>query len=221
MKEKFTRRKLPHWDQPGATYFITTCLEGSIPAQGLLDIQRFREGLEHKPMPEGLAPGQWKVNKWKQAFACVDKWLDRSPAVRHLQGERLAIEVVNALKHFNTVRYELIAWVVMPSHVHWVFRPLAEWTARLGADVDVRSPRQRIQHSINRYTARECNRLLRRTGGFWQRESYDHCVRDEDELDRIVTYIHSNPVKAGLVDRSEDFPFSSAREYAKLEGRID
>jgi len=38
MKEMFRRRRLPHWDVPGATYFITSCLEGSIPAQGLLDL---------------------------------------------------------------------------------------------------------------------------------------------------------------------------------------
>jgi hypothetical protein len=38
MEEKFRRRRLPHWDLSGATYFITACLAGSIPAQGLLDI---------------------------------------------------------------------------------------------------------------------------------------------------------------------------------------
>jgi putative transposase len=60
-------------------------------------------------------------------------------------------------------------------------------------------------------TAREANRFLGRTGeSFWQRESYDHWVRDSGELERIVAYIEDNPVKAGLVVRAEDYRWSSA-----------
>ena len=53
-------------------------------------------------------------------------------------------------------------------------------------------------HSLKSYTANEANKLLRRTGQFWQHESYDHWVRDEDEMERIVAYINANAVKAGL-----------------------
>ncbi len=57
-------------------------------------------------------------------------------------------------------------------------------------------------------TARECNKLLKRTGAFWQHESYDHVVRNEDELRRIVEYVLNNPVKAGLVEVEEDWMWS-------------
>ena len=60
-------------------------------------------------------------------------------------------------------------------------------------------------------TARQANLVLSRTGErFWQAESYDHWVRDEGEWDRIAAYIENNPVKAGLVERAEDYRWSSA-----------
>jgi hypothetical protein len=53
--------------------------------------------------------------------------------------------------------------------------------------------------------------LLGRTGEpFWQEESFDHWVRGDEEFNRIAHYIEQNPVKAGLVKRSEDWPWSSA-----------
>lgn len=68
-----------------------------------------------------------------------------------------------------------------------------------------------ITKSIKGYTARECNRVLARTGeNFWQDESFDHAVRNPEEFWRIKTYIERNPVKAGLVARPEDWAWSSA-----------
>ncbi len=113
--------------------------------------------------------------------------------------------------HFAGQRYDLIAWVTGAESLSlgvstsrgigrqfggFYRRPVAERT-----DSTQRQPP---------FSAKECNRIRNATGPFWQRESYDHCVRDGDELERIVDYIHANPVKAGLVQRAEDFPFSSA-----------
>ena len=72
------------------------------------------------------------------------------------------------------------------------------------------TPRERIVHSVNLFTSTACNRLLNRRGRFWQAESYDHWIRDPDELDRVISYIELNPVKAGLADSPEAWPFSSA-----------
>jgi type I restriction enzyme R subunit len=156
----------------------------------------------------------------------VDSWLDDQPAVRHLEDPRLARVVVDALYFFAGQRYHLLAFVVMPSHLHWVFQPLAEWVKGLDEEVEAetssatrskeaivrRSPRERIQHSVNLHTATECNRLRGVRGPFWQRESYDHWVRDADELARIIEYLETNPAKAGMVEAPEDWPFSSAHD---------
>ena len=201
-------RNLPHWDVPGAAYFVTTCLEGSIPAQGLLDIARDRGRLEEQNRPTDISQANWTTRLRKLSFARTDEWLDHRPAVRHLADPKLAKIVVDALHFFVGQRYDLLSYVVMPSHFHWVFRPRMDWIETL--ESSERSPRQRILHAINRHTALECNRLLGTTGQFWQHEPYDHWVRDSDELERIVLYVESNPVEAQLVDSAEKWPFSSA-----------
>ena len=59
--------------------------------------------------------------------------------------------------------------------------------------------------SVKGISAREANKILNRKGSFWQSESYDHIVRNEEELERIIKYVIYNPVKAGLVDKWEDW----------------
>ncbi len=100
-----------------------------------------------------------------------------------------------------TLAQDRCAFVVMPNHVHLLMTPL----------VDVSGTMQ----SLKRFTARECNRVLGLTGHtFWQSESYDRLVRDGTEFQRIVRYIETNPVKAGLVATPEEFSWSSARPIA-------
>jgi type I restriction enzyme R subunit len=230
--EIFRRRRLPHWDMPGAVYFITACLRDSIPAQGLIDIELLRRKLLARPAPPDLTPDEWKARQWKLTFAQADEWLDARPACHHLKDPKLAGCVANALAYFEGERYEVYAYVIMPSHFHWIFRPLDQWVASLspcGAGLQpalpsdqqvanllhekakLRTPRERIMHSIKRHSARECNKLLGKQGPFWQDESYDHCVFDLEELGRIIVYIEQNPVRAGLIKVSHDWPFSSAR----------
>ena len=73
-------------------------------------------------------------------------------------------------------------------------------------------------HNLKSYTAHRANEILGRSGAFWQRESYDHWVRDDDELERIVNYIRGNPVKAGLVDRPESWKYSSCYDRHQRDG---
>jgi putative transposase len=212
--EVIRRRDLPHWDVPGAAYFITTCLEGSIPAQGLLDLEAYRAELRLRQGPTGKSEREWVVEQWKLTFARTERWLDREPAARHLGDERLAHIVVEGLYHFAGQRYDLLAFVVMPSHYHWVFQPREQWLAQ--RKESRRTPREEIIHSANRFTARECNRVLGRQGPFWQHEPYDHWIRGADELERIVLYVEGNPVKAGLVRNAWEWPFSSAHDRKRF-----
>ena len=93
-------RNLPHWDVPGAAYFITTCLEGSIPAQGLLDLANYRHRLDVRPRPPEISVADWALRLRKLHFARADDWLDHRPAVRHLKDPRLARIIVDAVKFF-------------------------------------------------------------------------------------------------------------------------
>ncbi len=212
MQENFRRRRLPHWDLPGATYFVTACLAGSIPAAGLLDIEQYRESLYSRRKPDHVSDDDWKEKCWKWTFAREDQWLDRSLAVRHLADRTAATVVVDSFYHFTGQRYDLLAYVVMPSHIHWVFTRRHDWVSTLSDD---RSPRERIMHTLKLHTAIECNRHRSATGAFWQDESYDHCVLDLGELQRIIDYVELNPGKAGLVDSRAEWEFSSAHDRLK------
>ena len=94
--------------------------------------------------------------------------------------------------------YDSAAFVIMANHVHALILP--------------KIPVNVLMKSLKGYTAREANKLLGRTGTpFWQKESYDHWVRNESEWQRIRSYIENNPVKAGLVVSPQDYRWSSAR----------
>ena len=61
-------------------------------------------------------------------------------------------------------------------------------------------------------TGRVANRILGRTGkSFWQDESFDHWIRSGEELRKLLAYVEDNPMKAGLVEVREDWPWTSAR----------
>ena len=94
-------------------------------------------------------------------------------------------------------QYELDTYVVMPNHVHVLLWP---WIAM-----------ERVTGGIKGVSARAANAALGRTGQhFWEDESFDHWVRNDVELRSIRIYIERNPVTAGLVQRPEDWPWSSA-----------
>ena len=78
--------------------------------------------------------------------------------------------------------------------------------------IDTRSPLSKIMHSLKSYTANEANNVLSRDGRFWQRESYDHWVRDDVELARIAEYIANNAVSAKLAENAWDWPYCSAHD---------
>jgi REP-associated tyrosine transposase len=135
-----------------------------------------------------------------EVFVAYDRLLDKAgTGPLWLKDSRIAQLVVNAVKFAERQLhlYQLNAFVVMANHVHILVTP--------------HTPLLRITRAVKGYTAHEANRILSRRGKrFWQEESFDHWVRNEEELRRVVRYIEHNPVTAGLVARVEDWPWSSA-----------
>ena len=116
---------------------------------------------------------------------------------RYLSDPRAAEIVVDSILFGTPERYELYAYVVMANHVHLLLTP--HWDLN------------RITKGIKGFTANQINRLQDARGRvFWQDESYDHWVRDEEELFRVIDYIENNPVAAGLCGHPEDWIWSSA-----------
>jgi putative DNA methylase len=176
----FYKRHLPHWQRAESALFITWRLHGSLPRPALS-----RSFAENNP---------------GKRFLLLDRELEKAGyGPTWLKDARLAKTLVDSFYHGaeHLSLYRLSAYVVMPNHIHILVWPKTQLS--------------RITKSIKGYTARECNKLLGRTGNtFWQDESFDHAVRNEDEFHRIKRYIERNPVKAGLVDTPEEWPWSSA-----------
>lgn len=135
-----------------------------------------------------------------KAFAWMDRYLDTTvQGPQFLQEPAIARMVLNTLLRGPEMGlYDLRAWVVMRNHVHVLFRP--------------RDQVPKVLQWLKGNTAREANRILGRTGeSFWQRESYDRWVRNEEEFQRIVRYIENNPVQAGMVAEPSQYAWSLAR----------
>src|SRR5260370_24225479 len=154
-------------------------------------------------LPHALYPPRERLSSGT-AFVWMDRYLDTTRlGPMYLLQESIARMVVACLHRGALLgHYQLGAFVIMSNHVHVLLLP--------------RISLSRLMQSLKGASAREANRILGRTGEtFWQAESYDHWVRDEKELERIVAYIENNPVNAGLVTRAEDYYWSSAREREK------
>jgi putative DNA methylase len=96
---------------------------------------------------------------------------------------------------------------------------LTEDSDFLDERLDSSGPLSEIMHSLKSYTANKINRFLQRAGQLWQHESYDHWVRDEEELERIILYVAWNPVKANLVTKPYEWYFSSAHDRYLQDGQ--
>lgn len=128
----------------------------------------------------------------------VENYLDKGYGACFLKDERVAEMTENSLLFHHENKYRLTAWMVMPNHIHFLATPLE--------NIEL----SEIAHSIKSYTAHEANKVLKRSGQFWQHEPFDRYVRNQKHFVNVIEYIENNPVKAGLCERKEDWRFSSA-----------
>jgi type I restriction enzyme R subunit len=179
-----SRRNLPHWQQEGRTYFVTFRLHDSLPQEKLKKLREDRVNwLEDNPEP--WSAGQ--SHEYHELFSeTVQQWLDAGHGSCLLKDPALARIVVDALRHFDGERYDLVAWVVMPNHVHALVTPRHGFA--LG----------KILHSWKSFSAHEINKQAGKLGDVWQHETYDHIVRDPDSMWHFAKYIVDNPLQAGL-----------------------
>lgn len=205
---RYYTRHLPHLQPEGATFFVTCRLAGTIPNHVRLALL---EEAEHDlqsidSLPDPVEQQREAYVRHRKAFVRWDAVLNSaSVGPKWLRDERVAQMVADSLRHRQDTIWSLIAYCVMPNHVHIVFTPIAGPDGRYPTVTS-------ILQSFKGYTAYNANRLLGQHEGFWQHESYDHWVRDEDEFARIVAYVVNNPVKAGLVERWEDWPWTYCKE---------
>lgn len=183
-----SRGYLPHFDAPGLVQSITFRLADSVPVA----------------LWEALEQERNQTNSLERRRQ-IEDLLNNGYGACYLARPEIGRLVEDALRHFDGERYRLIAWVIMPNHVHVL------------AEIWLGQPLDKIVHAWKSFTANEANRLLGREGRFWAREYYDRYIRNERHLAAVTHYIEQNPVKAGLVQTADAWPFSSARLRAEQQ----
>jgi putative transposase len=200
---KITRRNLPHLYPPNVVFFITFRLKNSIPA---VAIAKLREEKEQATLAiqqnKKLSDAQKSIaiyNEEKRFFGSYDKMLDKyATPDDFLRLDSIAQIVADKMHEYHTRYYDLLAYCIMSNHVHLLFDTYQY------DHTDI----SHIMQLIKGGSGNLCNRVLGRSGSFWQAESYDHYVRNDQELQNIAGYIIQNPVKAGLVDDWQEWKFT-------------
>lgn len=202
------RRYLPHFQPEGVSFFITGRLYGSLPQEALVRLKEEKDAAYNRIKRDCKddASREEEIRKLhKRHFAKWDQYLDSNFAEpQWLKEPEIAAIVTESLHRWDKKSYDLVSYCIMPNHFHLVIDTSDE--------VKYSKPLYAILHSIKSYTGHQANKVLNRTGIFWQEESYDHVIRDAREFKNTIAYILENPVKAGLAEDWEQFPYSFVNE---------
>ncbi len=183
-----SRGYLPHIDGPNLLQFITFRMADSVPSE---QIELWKQELKWREGLDADSPESAALRKK------IENYADAGHGACHLRVPRVAQMVQDALLHFDGQRYRMIAWCIMPNHVHTLIEP-----------IDAAHSLPSIIHSWKSFTANAANKMLSRTGAFWMEDYFDRYIRDETHLQATLDYIRQNPVKARLVQRAEDWPWA-------------
>lgn len=184
------RRKLPHWEVNGATYFLTFRLADSMPAGVLQEINHsaaawlklhdLNDRREVQSMPLE------KQAEFRRLISLQEEcWLDSGHGSCVLRDPECRQHLVDAFAFFDGQRYALDAYVIMPNHVHALAMPLNGSLSSMVA-------------SWKQYSAKRINALTGQSGTLWRKETFDHIVQHAAKLEACRRYIAANPVKARL-----------------------
>ena len=210
--------------------FVTFRLAGSVPKPVLQEWKAEKEWLEEELLRVAREARETEtieaINHEARLIAFQRRWFLRFEKVLHrgdhgptwLKDERIAKLVADSIRHRDGKVYRLDAYCIMSNHVHVVFKPfLDERSLSVKDNAEKLSfenedpPLSAIMHSLKSYTANEANKVLKRSGPFWEAESYDHVIRDKQEYHCVVAYVLNNPVKAGLVRDWRDWQWTWRR----------
>lgn len=188
---------LPHWRLNGGTYAITFRLADSLPK---VVIEHYREArdliLKKIEILSKLDSSRSQIDQLtslreelrQTELLIIEIALNQGHGSCLLKDDQNAKLVTDALHHFNGTRYDLLAWCIMPNHVHVL--------VKLAQNEEL----EKILHSWKSFTSHEINKRNGTTGSIWQKESYDHLIRDGEDFKNQIDYVLTNPVKAGFID---------------------
>ncbi len=202
----FYWRRLPHMQPEDGYLFVTFRIANSLPKSFIDQLNSYQIELD-RTITQG---SNFKNVIQKKVFGFYDELLAKSITTTTNLSENPIAEIINnQLKIMNNDYIQLICYTIMPNHVHVLFQPLQD-------ENHMQHTLSDIMHLLKMRTAKEINIHLEKSGRFWQREYFDYCVRNEQEMMNIINYIMMNPVKAGLVETPEMWRWSWLRNSERL-----
>jgi REP element-mobilizing transposase RayT len=180
------RGRLPHWEKEEGLYFLTFHQADSLPNSVLAKIAERHRILEAaKENNANLLPEQ-KARLAAYSQPRIEEYFDRGVGSCAFMDHRIAGAMAAALRFREGKHYRLLAWCIMPNHVHVVVRLFP------GKELAT------VVKAWKNFSAKSANHALGCKGRFWHREYYDRLIRNRDESARAIRYVVENPAKAGL-----------------------
>lgn len=127
--------------------------------------------------------------------------------VREIELLRQSVRKVRASHPF-----EIVAWVVLPNHMHCIWR-LPQGDSNYSTRW--RLIKSHFSRSLPLTEYRSPIRQQAGERGIWQRHYWEHLIRDEEDFHRHFDYVHINPLKHGLVEQVKDWPYSTFHRYVE------
>ena len=195
---KFIKGNLPHWLVADRTYFITIRLNGSLPRSVVDELIAERQILIDAECDDEQ---EW-LKLHRAQFLKIDGILDTAHESTgySLTQPEVATSILKSFKWLTAVDvgWQIHAATIMSTHIHIVMSNSAGRSGELINDLE----------KFKRFTGREANKTLKRTGRFWARESFDHWCRTAEKTEAAIMYVRENPVKAGLVKQWQDWKWT-------------
>ena len=184
-----TRGYIPHDIDPERIQSVTIRLYDAVPKHVISHWQKelnWHEGLPSKDLR------QLKLR------IRIDKYIDKGYGICWLAKPDIAEMIEEMLLHDDGIKYNLMAWCIMPNHLHAVIEFIEHYCL------------EHVLQTWKSVSSHKANQLLHRKGPFWFREYFDRYIRNSSHLNDVIEYVENNPVKAGLVSSRELWRWSSA-----------
>ena len=172
---------LPHWELKCAVYHVCFRLADSIPRHVLQEWQDERQELMRRAYGSDSVMTNDETRRLR--YLCSEKiesYLDSGCGACLLRDERVSGAVVEALRHSDGCQYCLLAYGLMPNHVHVM--------VQLKAAIKLST----VVHAWKSVSGHRINRLLRRHGDLWQSDYYSHIIRSAEEFRHQLDYVYGN-----------------------------
>jgi putative transposase len=212
MKTEY-RQRLPHIQPVGSAFFVTFSLFGSVPKKKLDTLKekyilRFKKATEiidaHRRNLEIFTLRKQYLIEYDNILDAINKGPD------YLKDNNIRNIITKELFKNDGLLYDLTAYCIMSNHVHILIDTSIQ-LSEISDDIELEMKYvslDKIMKKIKGPTAMYCNKLLHRSGQFWERESFDIYIRNEKMFNNVISYILQNPVKAGIVKHWEEYPVS-------------